>query len=81
MERLEALRQQTDRLSELSNQRLDCLEQAIPLVEHFVQLRTALVVTFDQLDKVLNDELLLGELSTQMDRSRVKNICVLRFEF
>ena len=70
--RLDALRQQTGALAAATNHRLDALEQALPLAEHFAQLRTALVVAFDELDKALRvDVLSTGDLMNEQDRIKV----------
>lgn len=70
--RLDDLRQQTGALAAATNQRLDALEQALPLAEHFAQLRTALVVAFEQLDKALRvDVVFTGDLMEQQDRMKV----------
>ena len=70
-ERLEKLKNTTESLVELANQRLDCLENAFPLAEQFVKLRSQFVVVADQLEQSLAEERTNEDLFAQQDRIKV----------
>jgi len=68
---LDELKKHTDDLTALTNQRLESLEQALPLAEHFAQLRTTLAATFDKLDKALCGDEMSGDLLEQQDKIKL----------